>query len=101
MVGKTKPAPPRSSGLVACRSSGRGGVSMPLLVILVPVLFGLMGFALDLGRLYLVRGELNQAASAMALAAAEQLIGTDASLGNATTAASQSLDNTRSEERRV
>jgi Flp pilus assembly protein TadG len=67
---------------------------MPLLVILVPVLFGLMGFALDLGRLYLVRGELNQAASAMALAAAEQLLGTDASLGNATTAASQTLDNT-------
>jgi Flp pilus assembly protein TadG len=60
----------------------------------VPVLFGLMGFAIDLGRLYLVRGELNQAASAMALAAAGQLIGTDASLGNATTAASQSLDDT-------
>jgi len=60
----------------------------------VPVLFGLMGFALDLGRLYLVRGELNQAASAMALAAAEQLIGTDASLGKATTAAIQTLDNT-------
>jgi Flp pilus assembly protein TadG len=72
----------------------RGGVSLPLLIVLVPVLFGLMGFALDLGRLYLVRGELNQAASAMALAAAEQLIGTDASLGNATTAASQTLDNT-------
>jgi len=72
----------------------RGGVSLPLLVLLVPVLFGLMGFAVDLGRLYLVRGELNQAASAMALAAAGQLIGTDASLGNATTAAAQSLDNT-------
>ncbi|HTX39646.1 MAG TPA: pilus assembly protein TadG-related protein [Bryobacteraceae bacterium] len=69
-------------------------MALPLLVILVPVLFGLMGFALDLGRLYLIKGELNQAANAMALAAAAQLVGTDASLGNATNAASQSLDNT-------
>jgi Flp pilus assembly protein TadG len=69
-------------------------MALPLLVILVPVLFGLMGFALDLGRLYLIKGELNQAANAMALAAAGQLIGTDAALGNATNAASQSLDNT-------
>lgn len=48
-------------------------MSLPLLVIMVPVLFGMMGFALDLGRLYLVRGELNQAANAMALNAAAQL----------------------------
>ena len=50
--------------------------SLQLLVLLVPVFFGLMGFALDLGRLYLIRGELNQAASAMALSAATQLLGT-------------------------
>ena len=67
-------------------------MSLPLLVIMVPVLLAMMGFAIDLGRLYLVRGELNQAASAMALAGASQLIGTSASLGNATTAAQQSLD---------
>jgi len=48
-------------------------MSLPLLVIMVPVFFGLMGFALDLGRLYLVRGELSQAANAMALNAAAQL----------------------------
>jgi len=48
-------------------------MSLPLLVIMVPVLFGMMGFALDLGRLYLVRGELQQAANAMALNAAAQL----------------------------
>ena len=35
-------------------------MSIQLAVILVPVVFGLMGFALDLGRLYLVRGELHQ-----------------------------------------
>jgi Flp pilus assembly protein TadG len=67
-------------------------MSIQFLVILVPVLFGLMGFALDLGRLYLVRGELNQAANAMALAAASQLLGTSASLDNASTAANQSVD---------
>ncbi len=55
-------------------------MSLQLAVILVPVVFGMMGFALDLGRLYLVRGELNQAAAAAAIAAATQLIGTAASL---------------------
>jgi len=69
-------------------------MSLQLAVIMVPVLFGMMGFAIDLGRLYLIRGELNQAANAMALAAAAQLVGTSASLGNATTAAQQSLDDT-------
>src|ERR1035438_7087471 len=61
---------------------------------MVPVLFGMMGFALDLGRLYLIRGELNEAANAMAIAAAGQLLGTSASLGNATTVSQLSLDNT-------
>jgi Flp pilus assembly protein TadG len=65
-----------------------------LLVILVPVLFGLMGFALDLGQLYLVRGELQSAANAMALAAAQQLIGTETSTDAATTFARLTLDNT-------
>src|SRR5204863_116838 len=53
-------------------------MSIQMLVIMVPVLFGMMGFAIDLGRLYLVRGELSQAANAMALAAAAQLNGTTA-----------------------
>jgi len=63
----------------ALRLAGRrqgwrhGAMSLPLLVILVPVLFGMMSFAIDLGRLYLIRGELNQAANAMALTAAAQL----------------------------
>jgi Flp pilus assembly protein TadG len=53
-------------------------VAVWLAVILVPVLLGLLGFALDLGMLYSARGELKTAASAMALASAQQLIGTDA-----------------------
>ncbi|SPE29910.1 conserved hypothetical protein [Candidatus Sulfopaludibacter sp. SbA3] len=69
-----------------------GAITLQLLVIMVPVLFGLMGFALDLGRLYLIRGELNQAANTMALAAAQQLLGTAASLGNATAATANSVD---------
>ncbi|MEK7404863.1 MAG: pilus assembly protein TadG-related protein [Acidobacteriota bacterium] len=59
---------------------------------MVPVIFGLMGFAVDLGRLYLIRGELKTAANAMALAAAGQLIGTDAALEIATDTALLTLD---------
>jgi len=51
-----------------------------MLAILVPVIFAFLGFAIDLGRLYLVRGELQTAANAAALAAASRLVGTDASL---------------------
>ena len=67
-------------------------MSLQLLVILVPVVFGMLGFAYDLGRLYLIRGELTDAANAMALAGAQQLIGTTASLDNATAASQLTLD---------
>jgi Flp pilus assembly protein TadG len=70
-------------------------MSLQLLVILVPVLFGLMGFAIDLGRLYLIRGELNQAANASALAAAAQLAGTSSAADtNITNAAQQAINPT-------
>jgi len=70
-------------------------MSIQLLVILVPVIFGLMGFAIDLGRLYLIRGELHQAASAMALAAAAQMAGqTATALDNMTNAANLALNET-------
>jgi Flp pilus assembly protein TadG len=62
----------------------------------VPVFFGLMGFALDLGRLYLIKGELNQAATAMALQSATQLLGTSGSTDNATSAANQLMDDSTS-----
>ncbi len=75
------------------RASERGAAAIQLLVILVPVLFGFMGFALDLGRLYLIRGELNQAASSMALSAARQLIGTSAATDYATNAALLTVNN--------
>jgi Flp pilus assembly protein TadG len=64
---------------------------MQLLIIMVPVLFGLMGFAVDLGRLYLIRGELNEAANAMAMAAAQNLNGSAGSLEIAAIAANNTI----------
>ncbi|MFN7921207.1 MAG: pilus assembly protein TadG-related protein [Bryobacteraceae bacterium] len=58
-----------------------------MLIILVPVIFGFMGFAVDLGRLYMIRHELKSAANAIALAAAEKLNGSDAAASDATIAA--------------
>ena len=69
------------------RPAESGAVAVQLLVILVPVLFAFLGFAIDLGRLYLDRGEVKTAANAMALAAAQKLTGTDAALEAANTAA--------------
>ena len=67
-----------------------------MLVILVPVLLVMMGFAVDLGQMYLVRAELKQAANAMALAAAQRLNGTDTALENATTARQAAVSNSAS-----
>ncbi len=52
-----------------------------------------MGFAIDLGQLYLIRSELKAAANSMALAAASKLIGTDAAADAATTAARLTIEN--------
>jgi Flp pilus assembly protein TadG len=67
-------------------------MAVQMAVILVPVLFGLMGFAVDLGQIYLVKGELKTAADAAALAAAARLLGTTASSDAATTAAAVSYN---------
>ncbi len=64
-----------------------------MVVVLVPLFLGIMGFAVDLGRLYLIRGELKNAAEAAALAAAAKMIGTDTGLNNATNAAMATFDN--------
>jgi len=75
------------------RSSKRGAAAIQLAVILVPVVFALIGFALDLGILYSVKGELKAGANAMALAAAQQLIGTDTATAGATAAGQQTIEN--------
>lgn len=75
------------------RKSQRGATALQIVVILVPVLFGLIGFAIDLGIIYVAKGELKTAANSMALAAAQQLIGTDAATGAATAAAQLTVQN--------
>lgn len=66
------------------RTAHRSGQASVLVMILLAfVLFGFLGFAVDLGRLYLIRGELHVAAESMALAAAQELIGTNAAEGQA------------------
>ena len=69
-------------------------MSVQFLVILVPVVLALMGFAVDLGQLYLIKGELQAAANAAALAAGQKLIGTDASTTSASDAMRLTLENT-------
>jgi Flp pilus assembly protein TadG len=69
------------------RASGQSGTaSFQLVVLLVPVVFGLMGFAVDLGRMYSARNDLKNAANGIAQAAAAQLTGTAVSIENATAA---------------
>ena len=65
---------------------------MQLLAILVPVVFGFMGFAIDLARLYLIRGELQAAANSAALAGASRLMGNDVALTEAAAQAQFSFD---------
>ena len=81
-------AEPRPSG----SDLERGAVSFQVLVLLVPVLLGFIGFAVDLGRLYLVRSELKIAANAMALSAAQLLIGTSAATANASSVSNLTVE---------
>ena len=74
-------------------NSARGAAALQLLIILIPVLFGLIGFAVDLGMMYSVKGELKSGAAAMALAGAQQLIGTDAATSAAGTAIQATSNN--------
>lgn len=77
-------------------STRAGAITIQMLVILVPVLLVLMGFAIDLGQMYLVRAELKQAANAMALASAQRLNGTDIALESAATARQAAISNSAS-----
>jgi Flp pilus assembly protein TadG len=71
--------------------SRRGAAAIQFVVVFASVILVLSGFAVDLGRLYLVRGELKTAADAMALAGAAELIGTAASSENAGTASQRGI----------
>src|SRR5712692_5398329 len=86
----------RTKSSPACKGGGpssqRGATAVQILVIFIPVFFGLVGFGVDLGILYSVKGDLKAAASSMALAAAQNLIGTDASTGAAQAAAQLTIE---------
>ncbi|HYM10180.1 MAG TPA: pilus assembly protein TadG-related protein [Bryobacterales bacterium] len=82
----------RCAGGISMRSGRRsweaGQALVITMVLLVFVLFAFLGFAVDLGRLYLIKGELHTAAETFALAAANQLIGTNSADTAAATAIS-------------
>jgi hypothetical protein len=71
--------------------SQTGAVALHMLVLLGTVMIVFMGFAFDLGRLYLNRAEIKTMANAMALAAANNLIGTELSTSNAITASAAAV----------
>ena len=74
------------------RSRQRGATTIQVLILLVPVIMGMIGFAFDLGRLYSSRNDLKNAANSMAMAMASRLIGTDASTGTAPLLGQMTLD---------
>ena len=74
------------------RRGERGVTAVQMAVIFVPVLAGMMGFAVDLGILYSVKAELRNAAQSMAIAAAQQLNGTDAAAQAATDAGLRTVE---------
>ncbi|MEZ5398339.1 MAG: pilus assembly protein TadG-related protein [Bryobacteraceae bacterium] len=83
----------RTSRRASANRTRLGSTSIQLVVVLVPVIFGFLGFAIDLGRLYMIRAELKTAADSMALAAAGKLNGTD----DSTTAAAAAAELARAE----
>jgi Flp pilus assembly protein TadG len=84
----------RRAAAVRERTRESGASAVVTLVLLVPVVFALLGFAVDLGMMYSVKSELKAAANSMALAAAEQLIGTGSATAAADAAAQLTIETT-------
>ncbi|MGQ0441828.1 MAG: pilus assembly protein TadG-related protein, partial [Methylophilaceae bacterium] len=59
----------------ACRQTNQQGAVAIIVAIAIPVLIGFMGLALDLGKLYVAKTELQNGADACALAASRELTG--------------------------
>ncbi|AVR98956.1 pilus assembly protein TadG-related protein [Pseudoduganella armeniaca] len=70
------------------RQRQRGGITL-LYALLLPVMIGCVGLALDLGLLYLRATQLQNAADSIAIAAAVKLDGTSTGIASATLRASQ------------
>lgn len=78
----------------------RGAAGIYVLLLLAFVLFAFMVMAFDLGRLYLVQGELQTAADAAALAAAASLVGTANSATRASGQVVTTFDSTTGNDNR-
>ena len=65
--------------------SNRGSIVI-FVVLMMPLLLGIMGIALDMGKLFVVKSELQNAADACALAAVYELDGTGSQFTRAETA---------------
>lgn len=72
-----------------CKQSG---LVIVMLVLVLVVLLGVAAFALDLGRLYVLKTEMQNAADAAALAAAAELNGEDDAIERAKIAATEFLE---------
>jgi Flp pilus assembly protein TadG len=83
-------------------SGERGAATIFFTIFLLTVVFGMMVFAVDYGRIYLIQGELQTAADAAALAAANHLVGTGPGIADvhAADGAAASLDNTTGNDNR-
>jgi Flp pilus assembly protein TadG len=79
--------------------SDRGAATVYFLLLTIVVL-GLLVFATDVGRLYLIQGELQTAADAAALAAATRLQGTASATGHAANQITASFDSTNGNDNR-
>jgi len=78
----------------------RGAATMFYVALMATVLSGFIVMAVDVGRYYLIQGELQTAADAAALAAATQLNGTINAQSNATAQMTSALDNSTGNDNR-
>lgn len=79
----------RSSLPRPAMKDGERGFSLALVAICAFVLFGMVGLAFDLGRMFILKNELQTFADASALAAVSQMDGTRAGIQAANTTATQ------------
>lgn len=82
--------PIRKIGLISCFNQPcpgkQGGIVAIIVAIALPILIGFAGLALDLGKLFVTKTELQNAADACALSAANELTGVTTQFASAETA---------------
>ena len=94
------PHPTRIRSTHARRPEGQAGAATVYFVLFTIVILGFITLATDVGRMYLIQGELQNAADAAALAAALQLNGTTNALTHADDSVTASFDSTTGNDNR-